>query len=48
VKVAPRVVSERDDRLLSNLMEELELRNREVPADDEGDDDTESSASDSD
>jgi translation initiation factor 2 subunit 1 len=48
VKIAPRAVSERDDRLLSNLMEELVLVNQEVPGDDENGDDSESSATDSD
>eukprot|EP00166_Cyanidium_caldarium_P000194 ctg_1068.g435 len=38
VKAEPRTVSERDDRLLSSLMAELELKNREVAGDDDDDD----------
>jgi len=35
VKVAPRAVDERDDKLLSNLMSTLEEQNREVGGDDD-------------
>eukprot|EP00698_Gefionella_okellyi_P005701 TRINITY_DN15167_c0_g1_i1.p1 TRINITY_DN15167_c0_g1~~TRINITY_DN15167_c0_g1_i1.p1 ORF type:complete len:329 (+),score=83.56 TRINITY_DN15167_c0_g1_i1:43-1029(+) len=38
VKAPPRVVSDRDDRMLTNLMERLELANREVAGDDEDED----------
>ena len=38
VKTPPRVVSERDERMLSSLMERLELANREVAGDDEDED----------
>jgi len=39
VKVPPRSVTERDDKELSNMMEEMERLNREVPGDDDTSDD---------
>eukprot|EP00966_Prymnesium_polylepis_P285701 6599672-Prymnesium_polylepis.1 len=38
VKVAPRAVDERDDKLLSNLMSTLEEQNREVAGDEDEED----------
>ena len=39
VKMAPRAVDEKDDKLLSNLMESLEAQNREIEGDDDEEED---------
>lgn len=39
VKVEPRAVTERDDKLLNQLMEKLEKQNQEVAGDDDNEDD---------
>ena len=38
VKVAPRAVDERDDKLLSSLMSTLEEQNREIAGDEDDED----------
>jgi len=38
VKLAPRAVDERDDKLLSSLMSKLEAQNAEIDGDDEEED----------
>ena len=39
VKMAPRAVDEKDDKLLSNLMDSLEAQNREIDGDEDEEED---------